>query len=511
MTTPDTHDEFEARLLAQVETISAIGRAMLPHGRCDVDDLVQEVLLRAWASKDKLRDLDRLPQWVAIIARNTARSWGRCATPVYKDSLPDAPASTPTALERVESQERWEALLRALGSLHEADRRLLLARYEDDASYADLGADEALSYSAVTTRVHRARERVRRLLVGFAGAAAAAFVGQEQRAFGQVARRTGGDPALVTVIVVVSAAVLGAVGLGLNARGDGAPPAAETTVAIRVVEPDATPGLAELIDDIRRYDGAVGAYVATFSRRSQSWPTEGGRYYVNHEILREGTVTWRGDHVAAKVATKEWDIDEGGSRVARDGAQSEITTDGELMAHKRYYGSGEASTHIRQAGPSQMSEYNMLAAWQPAGMSLADYLVDRAGDVSKDMAVSRVFVDGTGYYRVSVSAPDRDAASEFLIDPERGYRIVRASSSWGASRWETEVEPRHAGGDIWYPVRVTRTRYAVADTAVVESDTLEITSFIGAADIPDETFAAVPARGNPFYDELREYQHPEPR
>jgi hypothetical protein len=72
-------------------------------------------------------------------------------------------------------------------------------------------------------------------------------------------------------------------------------------------------------------------------------------------------------------------------------------------------------------------------------------------------------------------------------------------------RWETDVEPRRAGGDFWYPERVTSTGYDTSKSdALLSRTTLEITSFVGNATIPDDTFASVPAKGNAFYDELRE-------
>ena len=72
---------FESLLLRQAAAIRAIGGRMLSRRRVDLDDFVREVFLRAYASRDQLRDVGKAPQWVAIIARNTARNWERQDTP----------------------------------------------------------------------------------------------------------------------------------------------------------------------------------------------------------------------------------------------------------------------------------------------------------------------------------------------------------------------------------------------------------------------------------------------
>lgn len=500
----DKGREFEARLLAQVETVAAIGRAMLPKGRCDVDDLVQEVLLRAWAGRDSLRDPQLLPQWVAIIARNTAREWGRRSTPVYVDTLPETAVQTPTALEHLQSEERWEALLRALGALDEGDRRLLLERYSDDVSYADMQSEAGLSYAAVTTRVHRARERVRRLLVHTVGVILAVFVGQRQRAFGQEPRRTGGDSAMVTVIATVSALVIGGVGLGMyHELGAAAPQAPSLVVEARLLNPTpSAPSLAEILNDIRRVDEASHTYVATFSKRTVS-PARGNPS-AQEEVLHEGTVRRRGASMAADVTITRWTLEDDRRALQSEG-RTEVTTDGELATLRWHQPGGAAATHITHANIGNVSEYDLLATWRPAGMSLADYLLDRSEDAAKDMTVENVTVDGRSALRIVVSMKSGLARSEFLIDPARGYRIVRSVKSHNDIRWETDVEPRHAGGDFWYPGRVTSTGYDTSSSdALLRRTTLEITSFIGGASIPDDTFASVPAKGNAFYDELRE-------
>lgn len=102
---------FDARILEQIETIRRIGNKRL-HAHDALDDFVQEVLVRAYAGHDRLRDADRLPQWVAGIARNLAREWSR-PSPISPVERIVAPSSDLSPLERVVGWERHRALLDA--------------------------------------------------------------------------------------------------------------------------------------------------------------------------------------------------------------------------------------------------------------------------------------------------------------------------------------------------------------------------------------------------------------
>jgi DNA-directed RNA polymerase specialized sigma24 family protein len=67
---------FDQGLVSQMPAIRAIGRARLADAG-ELEDFVQETLLRAYTRRDQLADAERLPQWVHAIARNTAANWNR--------------------------------------------------------------------------------------------------------------------------------------------------------------------------------------------------------------------------------------------------------------------------------------------------------------------------------------------------------------------------------------------------------------------------------------------------
>lgn len=63
------------------------------------------------------------------------------------------------------ADERQQLIRRAVGQLHAKDAELLLLKYTEDWSYHDLAEHLGVSHSAVETRLHRARQRLRVALI----------------------------------------------------------------------------------------------------------------------------------------------------------------------------------------------------------------------------------------------------------------------------------------------------------------------------------------------------------
>ncbi len=132
------------------------------------EDLAQETLLEAWRGADTLRDPARLSPWLSGIARNVCRRWAqRQGKPLI--DLDDA-AEFPDGRDDVEIElERDELAIlldRALGLLPATTRDVLIARFIEECSHAEIAGRLGLSEGAVTVRVHRGKLALRRLLVG---------------------------------------------------------------------------------------------------------------------------------------------------------------------------------------------------------------------------------------------------------------------------------------------------------------------------------------------------------
>ena len=197
--------QFDEAALAQMENIRRIGLRRL-RNKNEIDDFVQETLLRAFSKRSQLRDEAKFEAWIAAIARNLAREWNRA---YHRRKRAEASDKTTEAvdsrnpLDALEKAEERELLKRAMTRLNDSDREILRARYLDDASYAELQERYGLSYSAVGQRLHRAKRRLRKIYMSIAAALALFFGSFKHTAWGGMVLMKK------TVVIAVAIGVLG--------------------------------------------------------------------------------------------------------------------------------------------------------------------------------------------------------------------------------------------------------------------------------------------------------------
>jgi RNA polymerase sigma factor (sigma-70 family) len=135
------------------------------------EDLAQETLLQAWRSWGTLRDPECRDAWLSGIARNVCRHWlrGHERGVVSHDSAEaalrqsDQPAVDDLEIE-LERSELAELFDRAMALLPPVTRGVLLQRYLEDRSHADIAQRMQLKESTVKVKVHRGKVALRRVL-----------------------------------------------------------------------------------------------------------------------------------------------------------------------------------------------------------------------------------------------------------------------------------------------------------------------------------------------------------
>ena len=138
-----------------------------------VDDVMQEVSLAAVAQRAPINDAAKVAPWLYRLAVTQSllyrrkRGRGRKLTDRYAEqtqpSEVDARAGDP--LDWLLATERRELVRAALFQLPRREAEILLLKYSQDWSYHDIAAHLGVSHSAVETRLHRARQRMREILV----------------------------------------------------------------------------------------------------------------------------------------------------------------------------------------------------------------------------------------------------------------------------------------------------------------------------------------------------------
>ena len=129
----------------------------------DAEDLTQNVFWKAWKALPSFREEAAFSTWLYRMTANAAtdflRQKGRREAPLSLDD-PDLPQTAhpgPSPGEQAQAEERREALYRAIETLPEQARSVLLLRELRGLSYEEIAAALDLPVGTVRSRLARAR------------------------------------------------------------------------------------------------------------------------------------------------------------------------------------------------------------------------------------------------------------------------------------------------------------------------------------------------------------------
>lgn len=138
-----------------------------------VDEVMQEVALAAVAQKSPLQDVTKAAPWLYRLAvmqtllyrRKSGRRRKLTDRYAQRTQPTEADGRQADPLNWLVGEERRAMVRVAMGQLAERDAEILSLKYSEDWSYQQLADHLGLSTSAVEARLHRARNRLRALLV----------------------------------------------------------------------------------------------------------------------------------------------------------------------------------------------------------------------------------------------------------------------------------------------------------------------------------------------------------
>lgn len=156
------------------ERVRLVGLCATLTGNVDVaEDLAQEVLLEAWRSIERLRDVELFSHWLSGIARNVCLRWTRkqgrhlahFVQQAEQDMLLEEQVAADYDIEvELERKELVELLDRTLALLPAETREVLVARYVEESSLAEVAERLGVQTGAVAMRLQRGKLALRRVL-----------------------------------------------------------------------------------------------------------------------------------------------------------------------------------------------------------------------------------------------------------------------------------------------------------------------------------------------------------
>ena len=136
----------------------------------DADDVVQEVFLRAWKSARRFRGESSLATWLTRIAVNACRKDRRRRLGRLRLFGAAAARASSSPLQRPErgdlDPDTFERVRRAVRKLPARYREIVVLRYLEEMPAEKVAQVLGVSRGAVDTRLHRAREKLRKSLNG---------------------------------------------------------------------------------------------------------------------------------------------------------------------------------------------------------------------------------------------------------------------------------------------------------------------------------------------------------
>ena len=133
----------------------------------DTEEVVQDAFLNAYQGLRQLEDTTKFKSWLAEITRNCVRQWlrkQRGETVSLEDVSEEMLQTADSPDERLTRQEQRELIRRTMETLPQKDRDIARAFYLEGASYDELTSTHGLSYSAIASRLSRAKRQLSKRL-----------------------------------------------------------------------------------------------------------------------------------------------------------------------------------------------------------------------------------------------------------------------------------------------------------------------------------------------------------
>jgi RNA polymerase sigma-70 factor (ECF subfamily) len=160
--TQGDREAFEMIIRTHSRALFAIAYGIL-QSREEVEDVVQEVLIKAWKTRWRVRDPEKFPAWLATIARHRAHDIFRRRRTVPL-SVTINEAIEPSSAAESHGSELDQQLQSALAALPELHRSALTLRYFEEMDYRSIENILGLSNGALRGILGRALTTMRKQL-----------------------------------------------------------------------------------------------------------------------------------------------------------------------------------------------------------------------------------------------------------------------------------------------------------------------------------------------------------
>jgi len=156
---------FEGMIRLYGRRLFAVAYGVLQN-RAEAEDVVQDVLLKAYRQRGRVRDPEKFPSWIGTMARHAACDAlrRRRTVPLPPEADEFADGAAPSAHDRLERTERSGQVTALLAGLPESHRTAVTLRFMEGMDYAAVAGTMGITHGALRGILGRAMGSLRRNL-----------------------------------------------------------------------------------------------------------------------------------------------------------------------------------------------------------------------------------------------------------------------------------------------------------------------------------------------------------
>ncbi len=135
------------------------------HDRALAEEVLQDVMLAAWEHAASFRGESKVRTWLLTVARHRAINAQRRSQPAFVPLDESTFTADTTPLDLFERRSRQETLQAAIQQLPPFHQEILVLIFYHQLSGAEVAEVLGVSVGTVKSRLHRAKEMLRRVLI----------------------------------------------------------------------------------------------------------------------------------------------------------------------------------------------------------------------------------------------------------------------------------------------------------------------------------------------------------
>lgn len=124
----------------------------------DAEDIVQNVFLKLWKSQKSFESDNHMDNWLTVVCANESKDFIK--SPFRRHSMPLEEAVNISTLDSTDKLDLFKAVM----SLPTKERTVIHLFYYEDLSVKQISRILKLKESAIKTKLHRARKKLKNIL-----------------------------------------------------------------------------------------------------------------------------------------------------------------------------------------------------------------------------------------------------------------------------------------------------------------------------------------------------------